>query len=297
MLTYLYSNIFESPAQVLVNTVNTEGVMGKGIAKRFRTLYPQMFKEYKGLCNDGKLDVGKLHLWKGPERWVLNFPTKTTWRRPSNLSYIKEGLKTFASCYEGMGIGSISFPPLGCGNGGLAWNDVRHLMEDYLSNLNAQVFIHNVQVGKDFVPEHIEGIRLPTEFLSFWDDVLATIYKAKGSFHSVDFGDYEVSLRDRDLVFQIDEPNSVFSEEHAESLWLSLRDGVLSQHNLPSEIEPNIVNYLFPVLKQLPYIKESKTAKFNEEGALCLPALYFDRGAQTTFVAKGESDHQKCLSL
>ena len=103
MLTYLYASLFDSPAQTLVNTVDTVGVMGKGIAKTFRDRYPAMFAEYRKLCDRGELDIGKLHLWKGDDRWVLNFPTKTTWRLPSKLSYIEAGLQTFVSKYEKMG--------------------------------------------------------------------------------------------------------------------------------------------------------------------------------------------------
>ncbi len=104
MLTYLYSSVFDSPAQTLVNTVNTVGVMGKGIAKSFRERYPSMYSEYRKLCDNGAHAIGNLHLWKGGDHWVLNFPTKTTWRLPSKLDYIEKGLETFVKNYEGMGI-------------------------------------------------------------------------------------------------------------------------------------------------------------------------------------------------
>src|SRR5271165_6585792 len=108
MLTYLHTSLFESPAQTLVNTVNTVGVMGKGIAKTFRERYPAMFAEYKKLCNAQELKVGGLQLWKGIDHWVLNFPTKTTWRLPSKLNYIEVGLQTFVNNYEKAGIISAS---------------------------------------------------------------------------------------------------------------------------------------------------------------------------------------------
>lgn len=76
MITYVKMNIFESPAQVIVNTVNTVGVMGKGIAKQYKTLYPEMFKEYQKFCEAKLLDVGKLWIYKTENKWVLNFPTK-----------------------------------------------------------------------------------------------------------------------------------------------------------------------------------------------------------------------------
>lgn len=93
MIRYVEQNIFESPAQVIVNTVNTVGVMGKGIAKDFKKYYPEMFKEYQRYCEIGALEVGKLWLYKTPNKWVLNFPTKKHWRNPSRLEYIESGLK------------------------------------------------------------------------------------------------------------------------------------------------------------------------------------------------------------
>ncbi|GAA0615572.1 hypothetical protein GCM10009001_36010 [Virgibacillus siamensis] len=95
MITYVRKDIFESPAQVLVNTVNTVGVMGKGIAKTFKIMYPDMFKQYQILCEDNQLTVGKLWIFKTEHKWILNFPTKTHWRSPSKLAYIEEGLKKF----------------------------------------------------------------------------------------------------------------------------------------------------------------------------------------------------------
>ena len=91
MITYVQGNLFESPAQVLVNTVNTVGVMGKGIALQFKKIYPDMFKEYRDLCERKQFKIGSLHLYKTPHKWILNFATKREWRRPSQLQYIPRG--------------------------------------------------------------------------------------------------------------------------------------------------------------------------------------------------------------
>ncbi len=76
MIIYVRNNIFESNAQVLVNTVNTVGVMGKGIAKEFKRLYPAMFKSYQRYCESGDFTIGKLQLCKTKNHWILNLPTK-----------------------------------------------------------------------------------------------------------------------------------------------------------------------------------------------------------------------------
>jgi len=116
--------------------------MGKGIAKEFKKIYPEMFKEYQKLCEKKKLTVGKLWLYKTKNKWILNFPTKTTWRKPSKLEYIESGLKTFIKGYAKFGIISIAFPPLGCGNGELDWDkQVRPLMEKYLKSIPIDIFI------------------------------------------------------------------------------------------------------------------------------------------------------------
>ena len=143
MITYTTDNLFQSPAQVWVNAVNTVGVMGKGIALEFKKRYPEMAKEYQTLCKAGQFDIGQLWLYKAPQKWILNFPTKRDWRDPSRLEYVETGLIKFAAIYEQEGITSISFPRLGCGLGGLSWeNEVRPLMERYLSPLPIDVVIH-----------------------------------------------------------------------------------------------------------------------------------------------------------
>lgn len=164
MITYVRASIFESPAQVLVNTVNTVGVMGKGIALQFKRLFPQMFKEYQRLCEDGRLEPGSLHLYRTPGKWVLNFATKEHWRNLSQVEYIEKGLKAFVSMYAEAGVVSIAFPPLGCGNGQLDFRtQVRPLMEKYLRPLPIAVFIYPEKAG-DCRPEH-EDIKAMREWL------------------------------------------------------------------------------------------------------------------------------------
>lgn len=142
MLTYLEGDIFHSLAQVIVNTVNTAGVMGKGIALTFRNRYPEMYSIYRQACACHKLTIGRLLLWYGTDHWVLNFPTKEHWRNPSKLEYIEQGLKKFDQKYLDYNIYSVAFPRLGCGNGGLRWEDVKPLMERYLRDLPIDVFIY-----------------------------------------------------------------------------------------------------------------------------------------------------------
>lgn len=184
MIYYLDSDLFFSPAQVLVNTVNTIGVMGKGIAKVFKELYPEMYENYKQQCERHELEVGTLWVYKSenqPQKWVLNFPTKKHWRYRSKVKYIEDGLKRFVENYESEEIESISFPMLGCGNGGLNWaRQVRPLMEKYLSALPIDVFIHVpiIDPWRETEEPSVDDIRHAVTskwrcppFEEFWDDV------------------------------------------------------------------------------------------------------------------------------
>jgi O-acetyl-ADP-ribose deacetylase (regulator of RNase III) len=139
-MRYLTSNLFDSRAQTLVNPVNTDGVMGAGLAQAFRARYPEMYRQYRDRCRRGDFSIGSLDLWRGPDRWVLNLPTKTSWRAPSNLDYVRRGLLQFRAEYKALGIRSVAFPALGCGRGQLAWTSVKPLFDELLEDL--PIFIH-----------------------------------------------------------------------------------------------------------------------------------------------------------
>lgn len=136
-------NLFESPAHTLVNTVNCVGVMGKGIAAEFKKRYPAMFKDYTNRCNIGQVKLGEPYYFSdllGTS--IINFPTKQHWRSVSRLQDIEDGLRYFTEHYQEWDVQSVAFPPLGCGNGGLDWEDVGPLMYAYLSALPIPVEIY-----------------------------------------------------------------------------------------------------------------------------------------------------------
>ena len=128
MVRERHGNLLADDADALVNTVNTVGVMGKGIALQFKRAYPRMFTDYAREAKAGRLVTGRMHVWEtgsltGP-RFVINFPTKQHWRAPSRMSDIGAGLTDLVRVVRERGIRSIAIPPLGCGNGGLDWTDV-----------------------------------------------------------------------------------------------------------------------------------------------------------------------------
>jgi O-acetyl-ADP-ribose deacetylase (regulator of RNase III) len=136
MIKTTAGDIFKSEAECIVNPVNCIGVMGKGLALKFKRKYNKMFIDYVMRCREGQVKTGQPYLYKAEDRLILNFPTKQHWRDPSKLEYIEAGLKYFARNYRTWEITSIAFPKLGCGCGGLDWEkDVKPLMYKYLGNL------------------------------------------------------------------------------------------------------------------------------------------------------------------
>jgi O-acetyl-ADP-ribose deacetylase (regulator of RNase III)/uncharacterized protein YwgA len=139
MITESHGNLLQADTEALVNTVNSVGVMGKGIALQFKRAYPQNFKEYARACKaeevrPGKMLVVKLETMTNP-KYIINFPTKNHWRARSKIEDIESGLDDLVKVLTGLGVRSVAVPPLGCGNGGLDWRQVYPLIRDKLSVL------------------------------------------------------------------------------------------------------------------------------------------------------------------
>ncbi len=139
MMKFTQGNLLEAPAEALVNTVNTVGVMGKGIALMFKEAFPENFRAYEDACKHKEVRVGRMFVTEtssleGP-RWIINFPTKKHWRQSSKLEWIVEGLDDLRRVIQNRNIRSIALPPLGTGNGGLDWNEVQPEMQRALGDL------------------------------------------------------------------------------------------------------------------------------------------------------------------
>jgi O-acetyl-ADP-ribose deacetylase (regulator of RNase III) len=136
MIRFTTGNLLEADANAIVNTVNTMGVMGKGIALMFKERFPENFRVYAAACKAGQVEIGRMFVTESMElngpRWIINFPTKANWRFPSKLAWIESGLEDLKRVIIEKGIQSIAIPPLGAGNGGLDWRDVRPLIEKML---------------------------------------------------------------------------------------------------------------------------------------------------------------------
>lgn len=269
MITYVIGNLFESPAQTLVNTVNTTGAMGKGVALQFKRFYPDMFREYQQLCERGEIAIGRLFLYRTPHKLILNFPTKDDWRKPSRLEYIEMGLKTFVDTYEQAGIYSVAFPPLGCGNGELRYAEVRPLMERYLGSLPIPIFLYPPHPSHA-VPEHRNERAIKAwlhqqprdlPFNEVWRDLrealasrrsFATLVKGtpfEAEFVDTPEGEY-VRVRASGKI-------SAYQKTDLQQLWRDLRaHGLATSRSIDSRHSA----FLFPVLSVLPYVRAVELA-------------------------------------
>jgi O-acetyl-ADP-ribose deacetylase (regulator of RNase III) len=265
MITYVTGDLFESPAQTLVNTVNTVGVMGKGVALQFKRYFPEMFTEYQRLCEEEQIKVGVLHVFRTPNKQVLNFPTKEHWRRPSKIEYIERGLETFARNYRDIGVTSIAFPPLGCGNGELKWDEVRPIMEKFLFELPIPIYLYPPQARIE-VAEH----RSPADmrawlqeeprslgFHEVWIDLVRNIGSNGREFRTTTKQTpFTVEVINDDvhphLRIRAAGKISIFDRREIMRLWIDLRAHGFA---LSGPFDSRDTAYIFPVLAALPYVK------------------------------------------
>lgn len=154
MIRYITGNIFESNAECLVNTVNCEGYMGKGIAYQFKMKYPQNNKDYVRACKSGELHIGTIHSYFEDGILIVNFPTKDKWREKSKIEYVEVGLDRLIELIKAKEIKSIAIPPLGCGNGGLQWNEVKELINHRLEGIaqSCEIIIYEPSVSYQVKP-------------------------------------------------------------------------------------------------------------------------------------------------
>lgn len=147
MIHYVKGNLLESNAEALVNTVNTVGVMGKGIALQFKEAFPDNYRVYKNACRNKEFHVGEILIVEDSNlasgrKLIVNFPTKTHWKLPSEYSYIEQGLTALRREIVNRKIRSIAIPPLGSHNGGLDWLRVKHMIEMALADLECDIMLY-----------------------------------------------------------------------------------------------------------------------------------------------------------
>lgn len=145
MINYVNGDMLAQRVDALVNTVNTVGVMGKGIALQFKRAFPDNFTAYERAAKSGKVQLGKVFVYEwnklSQPRFIINFPTKSHWKSASRLEDIESGLADLTIVVQRLPIHSIALPALGCGNGGLKWTDVQPLIESAARSLPEVIFL------------------------------------------------------------------------------------------------------------------------------------------------------------
>ena len=165
MFCYTTGDLLCSEAEALVNTVNCEGYMGKGIAYQFKLKFPENNIDYMKFCKSGKLSPGVLHYYKERDKLIINFPTKNKWREKSKIEYIEKGLDALVLLIKQLNIKSIAIPPLGSGNGGLIWNDVKEIISTKLGQLSSDIDIYIYEPSKNYVSKPMIEAKLGTSAL------------------------------------------------------------------------------------------------------------------------------------
>jgi O-acetyl-ADP-ribose deacetylase (regulator of RNase III) len=161
MVEFVRGNLLDADVDALVNTVNTEGAMGKGVALQFRRAFPANYDAYKAACSRGEVEIGRMfvtetHRLDGP-RLIINFPTKRHWRSKSQLADIEAGLADLRRVLADGEVRSVAVPALGCGLGGLRWPDVQPLIEAALGDLDTRVLVFPPQAAP--APERMRDER------------------------------------------------------------------------------------------------------------------------------------------
>lgn len=165
MIERRQDNILQADAEAIVNTVNSVGVMGRGLALQFKKAYPDNFKAYQLACKNDEIHPGKVFTFKRSAfcnpKFIINFPTKRHWKEKSKIEYISQGLDSLIQEIKSLNITSIAIPPLGCGLGGLNWNEVRPLIEQAFATLpDVSVFLYE-PAGSPKPKDQAKSLLLP----------------------------------------------------------------------------------------------------------------------------------------
>jgi O-acetyl-ADP-ribose deacetylase (regulator of RNase III) len=199
MIQYVKGNLLDSNAEALVNTVNTVGVMGKGIALQFKEAFPENYRVYKTACRNNTFHIGEVLIVEDSNlatgnKLIVNFPTKTHWKLPSEYSYIKQGLVALRQEIIARQIRSIAIPPLGSHNGGLDWLIVKRMIEESLEDLDCEILLYE---PSDVIVERMKSERVKLTPARAMLLLMFNDMNAQGEFASVFAAEKEIYFMQR----------------------------------------------------------------------------------------------------
>ncbi|GAC1391751.1 MAG: hypothetical protein NVSMB38_13120 [Ktedonobacteraceae bacterium] len=247
-IRYRKGDIFESDTQVIVNTVNCKGVMGKGLALAFKQKYPDMFDVYKQDCKTGRLHIGRPTLYQKSNPWILNFPTKDDWRLPSKLEYLAAGLEYLVANYKKVGIKSIAFPKLGAQNGRLSWDEVGPLMTKYLSQLDIDVFIYITEDDTEYQADSFSQVVTEEDIWKRFSDIALSLSSLQNEIH--------LSKKAAKLVFDKRKSVEFLSQAEIDTILLAKR---------PLDQIKKYIREQYAAPTELPGMKCEEKAEFSKK--------------------------------
>jgi hypothetical protein len=279
MIITVACDVFLSPATVLVNPVNTAGVMGSGISAEFKRFFPAIFEEYRALCDAGKFKLGRVWLARSANKRILHLPIKSHWRAAARREDIEAGVQLLASRWADWGIGSLAFPEFG--DGELRWeSDIRPLLESALGALPIPVYLHTydqkLDTGRNL--RRLDALlNKPPAWVNmarFWRDLRRGLSKVGGQLTSLDQQGFSAQIevtarRTRLMITPADGGEAVvLLESQLTELWVALQSaGLLMAWQFPGALEV-YTPYLIPLLDVLEYVMAVKTGITGEHGML-----------------------------
>lgn len=278
MLIKVECDLFLSPATVLVNPVNTAGVMSSGISAEFKRFFPSVFDQYRALCDAGKLTLGRVWLAQAGAKRILHLPVKAHWRSAAKHSDLEAAVQLLVSRWAEWGIGSLAFPQFE--EAGLGWNeDIRPLLESALTALPIPVYLHTYDRKADATRSLRQVDTLlnkPTtrvDFTRFWRELNRVIRKADGKFISTDgkpfTAEIDPNARRKMLTMTPQEGQPVvLTDTTLAELWTAVQSaGLLMTWQFPGAVE-NCTTLLIPLLAAFDDVQAVKTGITGEAGML-----------------------------
>jgi O-acetyl-ADP-ribose deacetylase (regulator of RNase III) len=269
MLITVETEIFHSPARVLVNPVNTAGVMSSGVSAEFKRFFPDAFSRYRSLCEAGQIEPGRLFFYRADFRTVLHLPIKRHWRTTSTAEIVETGLQKLAAIWADQGIHTLAIPRFA--EGELDWDTViRPMLEIYLAPLPIPVYLHHQSMPdtRRSIRQIDQSLNQPSQYLPFnriWKDLGRIVRRTYGQFTTEDHRSYTVAFQDgarySRLVITPDGETSVsVGAPSLTELWDMLQSArMLLPSQFPSGLEA-IAPYLIPLLAKTDYMRVVRAA-------------------------------------
>ena len=268
MLITVETEIFHSPARVLVNPVNTAGVMSSGVSAEFKRFFPDAFSRYRSLCEAGRIEPGRLFFFQADFRTVLHLPVKRHWRTAATAEIVESGLQKLAAVWADQGIHALAIPPFA--EGELDWDSViRPMLEIYLGPLPIPVYLHrSTPDTRRSIKQIDQSLNQPQQQVPFtrvWKDLGRAIRRTYGHFSTGDGRAYTIAFQDgtrynRLVVTPADENSIGISAASLAELWDTFQSArMLLPSQFPSGLE-SAWPFLIPLLSKLEYVRVVRAA-------------------------------------